>query len=245
MTKDSPRTLLVTSHGDALKGYYWPAAADNHDVILYFHGRASSADASLVRAQYLAEQGALVVVAEYHGFDGNPGKARKQMILDDAQAFLAQARQMAGVDARVVLVGHSLGGAVALATAATDKHIAAVVTLSTFAQISDVVPRLLRAFIVDRWDNLAQVQALTAPLLILHGTADPFIKFHDAPKLFAASHAPHDFIALQGVNHYPPMKDIGPWLMQAMPRLMEGKLDNLPSLPKDWARQSNALQPVP
>jgi hypothetical protein len=75
---------------------------------------------------------------------------------------------------RVIVVGHSLGGGVAFGLA-TRERLDALVTIGTFTRLRAMAPKIARAFIKDRYDNLAAVPALDEPFYLLHGTADDVV----------------------------------------------------------------------
>ena len=139
-------------------------------TLLVFHGNASSAMSTLDWFAPLIAQGYGVVAAEYRGYSGNPGRADEPGLARDADAFYAAARRIAG-NGRLIVVGHSLGGGVAFGLA-TRQRLDALVTIGTFTSLRAMTPKIARAFISDRYDNLAAVPTLDEPLVIIHGTAD-------------------------------------------------------------------------
>lgn len=115
-----------------------------------------------------------------------------------------------------LLIGHSLGGAAALAAAARIRDIAAVVTINAPADPTHV--RGLRgtlaqldhkAFPVARTllDQLHQpallqaVRALRKPLLIFHAPRDLEVPVDDARLLFEAAFHPKSFVSLDDADH--------------------------------------------
>jgi uncharacterized protein len=53
----------------------------------------------------------------------------------------------------------------------------------------------------DQFDSEAQIGAINAPLMILHGTADPNISIAEARRLYAAAHEPKKMIEIAGAGH--------------------------------------------
>jgi dienelactone hydrolase len=89
-------------------------------------------------AQRFADSGFAVVAFDYRHWGDSSGEPRRVVSLrrqlEDWQAAVQYARGLEGVDpAQVALWGFSLGGGLALATAAADPHIAATVALAPMA----------------------------------------------------------------------------------------------------------------
>ncbi len=235
-TRRAPEPLRVTTQdGLDLDGYYWPGAPGDRDVILFFHGRGSNQGRGARYAEHLTGRGDHVIVVSYRGFGGNPGAPSQAGLVDDGRAFVAKARELAGPNARVYLVGHSLGGAVALHVAAREP-VAGVVTLSTFDRLAEEAPAGLAALLPDRWNNLEAVAKIHAPFVMVQGTADDRIAMAQANRLFARAPAPATFITAPGETHQPDMALIGPIISQAVSAIDSGALARFPAdLPPGWS----------
>ena len=53
-----------------------------------------------------------------------------------------------------------------------------------------------------RWDSLAKIPRLRAPLLILHGDADEVVPHAQGRALFEAAPEPKTFFTIRGGRHY-------------------------------------------
>jgi alpha-beta hydrolase superfamily lysophospholipase len=234
-TNSPPQSLTVsTADGLSLQGFYWPAAPGDHDIFLFFHGRRAHQGVGARYAQYLHGRGDAVLVASYRGFGGNPGHPSKEGLLRDAAAFVAKARELAGPDARLWFVGHSLGAAVALNAACTDGHAAGVITIGAFAEIGEAAPALAAPFLPDRWDNRPLARCIHAPMLILQGSVDDIVPHKSAGELLASTSGPAEAISMIGWTHKPVMQTLGPWVAEAIGTMAQGRVDPLPPLPVDW-----------
>lgn len=221
---------VVTSDGLPLKGLALAAQA-HRPTLLVFHGNGSSATTLMRWFAPLAAKGYGIIAAEYRGYSGNPGKPSEPGLASDADAFLGHAR---GLDpSRLIVVGHSLGGAVALGLAGRGK-VDAVVTLGAFTQLREFVPKIARGFVSDRYDNLAAVAALTEPYFLLHGTADDTVPaqmgaaLHDVAgraRLRGAS------FVIMGAGHAPSGDDLAIVLSQ-IERDLDGTGFDLAALPE-------------
>ena len=192
-----------TADGLTLRGLERAGRADR-PVVLLFHGNGSSAADAMEWLQPLAQAGFGSVAAEYRGYAGNSGSPSERGLAADAEAFLARARVLAA-GRPVIVVGHSLGGGVAFGLAARHR-LDALVTIGTFTRLHAMAPKIARAFIKDRYDNLAGVPALDEPLYLLHGTADDVVPAGFANELHNAAvrakRAGATFV-LDGAGHQP------------------------------------------
>jgi pimeloyl-ACP methyl ester carboxylesterase len=233
-TGTPPQAITVTTTDTLdLPGYYWPGTPGDEDIILFFHGRNWNAERSANAAQHLAGAGNAVLVASYRGFGDNPGSPSEAGLLRDAAAFIARARALAGPNARVWLVGHSLGAAVALHSAARDQHVSGVIAMSAFVRIAAAAPKVTRAFIPDRWKNLDALKALDIPVVFVQGELDRLVPPGSADALFAAYQGPSSLVVGAASRHNPDMSLLSPWLNRMIDALRSQPAD-LPTPPAGW-----------
>jgi fermentation-respiration switch protein FrsA (DUF1100 family) len=194
---------VTTRDGLTLTGAAVPASGD-HPTLLVFHGNAGSAAGTLKWFAPLIARGYGVVAAEYRGYAGNPGRPDEQRLEADADAFHAEAERLAA-GRPVFVIGHSLGGGVAFGLARRHR-LDALITVGTFTRLRAMAPRIARAFVTDRFDNLAGVATLDEPLFLIHGTADDTVPASEAKALAAAArsaHKPGIAFVLEGAGHHP------------------------------------------
>ncbi len=149
---DADSHFLVSFDGTGIHYRYWPAAAGRTAKlpVLIVHGAGEYGGRYREFAAFLNAAGYPVAAVDLRGF-GQSGGARAFVnrfddYIQDIQAVSAQVMRMAGTG-RFHLLGHSMGGLVAAATAASGRPTgAASLTLSSpcFA-LSFPVPAHLRA----------------------------------------------------------------------------------------------------
>ena len=241
-TNSPPQTVHVTTQDHLrLTGYFWRGAQEDRDIFVFFNGRNAHQGVGAKYAQYLLGRGDSVLVASLRGFGGNPGHPSRNGVAKDATAFIGEAQRLVGTDARLWLVGHSLGGAIAI-NAAVDRHdIAGVIAISTFSRVTKAAPWVARPFVPDKWDNIAALAHVTAPLLILQGDKDDVIPASSGRELVEAAHGPVAYIAMAGETHKPPMQTLGPWISAAIATMSDARIDHLPPLDPNWTLK--ALRP--
>jgi len=123
----------VPSAGLELLGVlHRPAGPGPHPAVVVLHG-FPGIERNLDLAQALRRAGYASLVFHYRGAWGSPGTWSWANARQDAAAAVAALRADPAVDAsRVALVGHSMGGFVALHTAAADPGLRAVASIAGF-----------------------------------------------------------------------------------------------------------------
>jgi fermentation-respiration switch protein FrsA (DUF1100 family) len=174
--------------------------------VLVHNGNGGNRSLRAPLAAALARMGLHVLVFDYRGYGGNPGRPTEAGLAADARAALDYlVGRPEVVPARVVYFGESLGAAVALRLA-TERPPAALVLRSPFASLAEVgqlhyplvpVSLLLR----DRYDSAALAGRLAAPLLVVAGGRDRIVPASHSRRLFAAAPQPKRLVVLDGADH--------------------------------------------
>ncbi|MFD1952413.1 alpha/beta hydrolase [Sphingomonas arantia] len=227
-TRSAPQEVRVALPGTgSLQGFYWPGERTDPDIVVFFHGRRASQGVGAKYAEYLVGHGDSVLVASYPGFAGNPGRPSETSMRATAHAFATEARRLKGPRARLWFVGHSLGAAVAI-EAAADEGAAGVVALSPFTRLSAAAPWATRAFVVDRWDNLAAVRRLRVPLLLIHGREDTIVPAEQSAALLDAAAGPAVLVEMADRAHKPQMHELGPFITEGIAAMGSGAFAGWP-----------------
>ena len=177
-------------------------------AVMYCHGNgehvADNADLMCILRDELR---ASVFIFDYRGYGRSEGRPHEAGLVADAkaaQSWLAQRMDIA--PQQVVVMGRSLGGAVAVASAA-DLGARALIIESTFSRITDTAQRLypwlpIRLLMRNRYDSVARIARYEGPLFQSHGSNDTFIPIELARELFesAPTHS-KEFEELRGYGH--------------------------------------------
>lgn len=130
------RTVGIPSAGVRLNGVLYLAQGPAvHPTVVFLHGFPGD-EKNLDLAQAVRRAGFNALVFYYRGAWGSPGTYSYSHVLEDVTAALTWLREPSIADsmrvdpARLILVGHSLGGFAALYTAATSDKVAAVAALA-------------------------------------------------------------------------------------------------------------------
>src|SRR5918998_4165845 len=123
---------LASSDGERLHGWWVPADPPARGHVLFLHGNAGNVSDRVPHVELLAAAGLDVLALDYRGYGRSTGRPTEPGTYLDARAALAALLAQPGVrPERVVYVGESLGGAVALELALHAPP-AAIVLQSTF-----------------------------------------------------------------------------------------------------------------
>jgi pimeloyl-ACP methyl ester carboxylesterase len=194
---------VATTDGLRLKGIATDGLVER-PLLLVLHGNASSATGTMAWLSPLANAGFGIVAAEYRGYSDNPGRPSEAGLVQDARAFLAEARKLAG-KRPVWVIGHSLGGAVALSLSRSER-LDVLVTAGTFTRLREMVPALTRALVPNEYDNRLAVQTLDEPWYLIHGTRDGVVPWQQGQELHniaGSAKRPGASFVILGGDHRP------------------------------------------
>jgi fermentation-respiration switch protein FrsA (DUF1100 family) len=175
-----------TSDGLTLRGLYRPAAP-GRPTILFFHGNGDSLSGSLVSVEAYAAQGYGVLLPEYRGYGGNPGKPTEEGLYSDARAARDWLdREGVAADSQI-LIGCSLGSGVATQLA-LERQPASLILISAYTSLPDVVTDrfagLVPAELVkDQLATASKIARIKTPVLIMHDRDDPVIPVAHGQRL--------------------------------------------------------------
>ena len=203
---------FAAADGTKLHGWYVAHAAPKAHVLL-LHGNAGNVTLLAQTLRTLNRRHNLAVLAlDYRGFGKSEGKPTEQGLYQDARAarrWLAEKENIAETD--VVLMGISIGGAVAVDLAASEGARGLVIS-NTFTSLPAAaqhqLPWLPMGLILStRMNSLAKIKDYAGPLLISHGDADEVVHYEHGKQLFEAAAGPKRFITNAGGKHNDPQPE--------------------------------------
>lgn len=174
-------------------------------AVLFFMGNFGSIGIFAPWLEQHRAEGRTIAAMEFRGGGGNPGRPSETRLKADALAAHDWLAERSGRP--VVLHGYSLGTGLALHVAARRK-VAGVVLEAPYARLCALIadatglPACLMP--VQRWDSLADVPNISAPVLILHGLQDQVIPPSAGTELASALRANAkqvDFVSLPEGTH--------------------------------------------
>ncbi|MBI3408442.1 MAG: alpha/beta hydrolase [Planctomycetes bacterium] len=198
---------FITMEGATIHVRWFPCPGSN-GVALFCHSQ--NANLSICRPaasvkKWHQETGLSVLFFDYPGYgrsSGTPSETSCYQAAETAYNWLVDKQEIA--PAEIVVVGRSLGTAVAVELASRRPH-RAIVLVSPFTSIPDVAqtrfPFLPAWLMRNRFDSLSRVGHCTGPTLIVHGTKDAKTPYCLAKQLFDAAPEPRKFLTVCGAGH--------------------------------------------
>jgi alpha-beta hydrolase superfamily lysophospholipase len=215
---------LRSADGLGLRGWWLPRP-ESPAVVIGSHGHSGSKDDLLGVGTSAWRAGFNVLLFDYRG-RGDSDPWPHSLISREADDLLAAVAYARGrvAQARVGLVGFSMGAAVAILAAAREPAIAAVVADSSFTAVADVVAHGVRRALgippqplvraADellarrhgyRFSQARPIDAVAAiaprPIMLLHGDADSTVPVEQAHRLYAAAGEPKQLLIAPGAEH--------------------------------------------
>ncbi len=194
--------FLEASDGVRINAWFVPGEPDG-PVVLFCHGNAGNISHRLDTLQFYRSLGLSTLIFDYRGYgrsDGSPGEEGTHRDAEAAWRYLVEQR---GVPPeRIVILGRSLGGAVA-ARLAADHPPGALVVESAFTSVPDLAARMFPVYPVHllariRYNTLKCLRRVRCPVLVAHSRDDEMIPFRHGRRLFEAAPEPKEFLELRG-----------------------------------------------
>lgn len=223
-----PRAEVVhyrTEDGLTLFGWYLPPP-EGRPVAVIFHGNAGHIGHRNLLACISLGMRMGVLLVEYRGYGGNPGRPTEKGLYADGRAALDWLAGRGIGGERVILIGESLGTGVAVQMA-SERKIAGMALLSPFDTMTDVAvekfPWLpVRWLFFDRFESIERIGQIDAPLLIIHGTSDKVVPIDHGRRLFALAAEPKRMVEIPDTGHNDLLTN------GRVTKALQGWLDNLP-----------------
>ena len=189
-------------------------------------GKDISAASRISRA--LAAQGIAVLRFDFTGLGNSDGDFSNTNFSSNIEDLLFAAKALEKqFQAPELIIGHSLGGAAALAVATRIPSIKAVVTIAApatanhlshlFSAESDQIKTqgvaslrlgnrdftVKKQFLddIDQYQSTDQIKNLEAALLVFHSPLDAVVSIDEAAKIYQSAKHPKSFISLDQADH--------------------------------------------
>lgn len=196
---------IPTADGETLHGWFVPAPTARGTVLL-FHGNAGHIGHRLPWLPMFRQLGLSALLFDYRGYGRSTGVPTEDGTYTDADAVWHYLTAGRGIAAdRIVLLGESLGGAIA-AQLAARRQPAALVLHSAFTSVPDLAGELypflpVRLLTRFRYDTRAALTKARCPVLVVHSRDDDIVPFTHGRRLFDAARSPKQLIVLEGSHN--------------------------------------------
>jgi pimeloyl-ACP methyl ester carboxylesterase len=209
--------------------YVPPDPAGDGTSIIYVHGLGGNRSGLLSQAALLASHGhgALLLDLRNHGDSAGDVTTLGFVEVEDVRGAVSylQTRPEVNQD-RIVLIGHSMGGATVLRAAARIPEVAAVIAESAFASVEDNVSQGVRLLTglppfpfaplivffgqqeakvsIDAVRPIDDVAGIAPrPVMFIHGEQDGVILVENSQRMYQAAAEPKELYLISNAGHYP------------------------------------------
>ncbi len=200
--------FFTTSDDVRLHGWFIPSDSDT--TLVWLHGNAGNISHRVDNLLMINRMlGVNVFIIDYRGYGRSDGAPSEKGLYRDAEAALAYlGSRPQTADDRLVFFGRSLGASVAVELATrVEPH--ALILESPFTSVREMarlsypfIPATLLTLPVrSRFDSLAKISSVHAPVMILHGDMDDTVPIEIARRLYDAANEPKRFYTIEGAGH--------------------------------------------
>ncbi len=190
---------LRTAAGERISAIYLPNPGADY-TILYSHGNAEDLGVIRPLLPALRDLGFAVLAYDYRGYGTSEGRPSERASYQDIDAAYEYLTRGLGLPAhRIIPYGRSVGAGPAVDLAARHP-VGGLVLESPFTTAFRVLTRVpLLPF--DKFRNLAKIQRVGCPVLVMHGLADDVVPVAHGQRLFAAAREPKRALWVPGAGH--------------------------------------------
>lgn len=194
--------MLPAADGVTVSAWYVPRIGAR-GTILFLHGNAGNNGDRVDMLRVLHSLGYSVLIVDYRGYGKSEGRPTETGVYLDAIAgwnYLTEDRRIP--PGLIVLMGESLGGAVAIELGARYRP-GALVVQSSFTRLADVAALHYPFFPVQwmlrhRFESIDKVGRIGCPKLFIHSQDDTLIPLAMGRTLFEAARDPKTFLETPG-----------------------------------------------
>jgi uncharacterized protein len=216
-----------------LHGWWIPAAQPDAPVLLYCHHNGMNIGGNVSQARQFHELGYAVLLFDYRGYGQSEGAFPSEpQVYEDAQAAWEYVVKGRGISAdRVIIYGHSIGGAVAIDLAAKHPEAAALIVQSSFTSMREMTKRFgldwvlpVELVLRQRFESLQKMRSIHMPVLVLTGTDDFQIPVTMGERLYDAAAGVKQLIIIPGGGHD---NHLAPQYQQQLKQFIDSKMASI------------------
>jgi pimeloyl-ACP methyl ester carboxylesterase len=206
----------------------WPSAQEFRGLVaepagpvrgtaIVFHGNAGHVGHRAFYARALTPLGLRVILAEYPGYGPRPGKPGQASLVTDAEATVVLAHRQYG--GPLLLIGESLGSAVAAAAGAQQQELTSgLVLITPWDRLANVgshhYPWLpVKWMLRDDYDSQSELSRFSRPVVVAVAERDSIVPARFGTALHAGLGGPKQLIVIGGSDHndWPDRVDAAWW----------------------------------
>jgi len=207
---DSLLEEVTFPSGDNTLYGYWVESSGSRPglAILYCHGNKHNLDEYWDRVLLMHRLGTNLLIFDYRGFGRSEGTSSEEGIYRDADAALSFVHSRGFSSDSIVVIGYSLGNVPAIYLASERIKPRALISEAPFASSSSLTQGSLGLDLPAGWltegrfDNADRIKRISTPFMLIHGSADDFVRWRDNGRvIFENAHEPKKLILVEGGNH--------------------------------------------
>lgn len=198
--------VWLTTQDNVRLNAYFLRNGSSSKVLLWFHGNAENIGYGLGQLVEFSRLGVNVFEVDYRGYGrsgGRPDEAGVYLDADAAYDYLLEVGRFRPEN--IIILGHSLGGAVAIDLASRRKC-GALIVQSSISSAREMARRMFHIPFFEfipktRFDSVRKIRKVQAPILIIHGKQDEVVPCSMGGKLFEAAPEPKSFYVIEDAGH--------------------------------------------
>jgi fermentation-respiration switch protein FrsA (DUF1100 family) len=208
---------FASPEGPRLYGWYFQGEQPAKATVVQFHGNGENLSSHYASLAWIVKHPYNLFIFDYQGYGRSEGSPSPENTVKDGIAALEWAHRK-DPKLPLVVVGQSLGGAVALKAVIDGKDhlpIRFVAVDSTFPSYKGMAREVLsRSWLTwpfqwlglllfsDRYAPEGEIGKISPiPLLVIHGDKDQTVELEMGKKVFAEAREPKEFWEIHGGGH--------------------------------------------
>lgn len=215
---------FTSLNGKKLFGLLFRTKQDPKGIVVHLHGNYGNVSNHFLGSYYLVNYGFDVLIIDYEGFGGSEGTPNPKRTIEDGRGAVRFAETLnRNPKGGVVLLGQSLGGAVAIPVMAEEPEVKAAVIEASFpsyrAIARDVTKRSAWTWLAypiypfllpTKYDPIRYLDKIPPrPIFFIHGTTDRVIPMKMTQILFAKAKEPKSVWYIEGADHIEGRRKLG------------------------------------
>ena len=198
-TDDDRFLKIPTVAGDLITARYLPNPEARY-TILYSHGNGEDLGYIEPTLQLYHQEGYAVFAYDYPGYGTTKGSPNETSVIRSIDAAYRYMTEEIDIEPkRIIALGRSLGSGPTV-DLATRVLLGGVVLESGFVSSFRVVTRY-PLLPWDKYKNLAKIDSVTCPVLVIHGKRDEIIPFWHGEALFEGANQPKSSLWVEHARH--------------------------------------------
>jgi abhydrolase domain-containing protein 17 len=217
--QDTSEIIKLTSGGLSISAIHLKNT-NAANTILFSHGNAEDLGTLRPTLEELRKLGFSVLAYDYRGYGTSSGASSEETTYQDVDAAYDYLTRVEKIPPeRIIALGRSLGGAIAIDLAAR-KPLGGLIVESSFVSAYRVLTRF-PIYPFDQFKSLSKIGSVHCPVLVMHGTNDEVISFWHGRKLLEAANEPKQSYWVQGAGHNNLSEVAGPAYGQTLNKFNE------------------------